>query len=225
MRRRVDVVVEDTKKSAYDFGFSGLPKSTADDMKKLLDDEEKKRLREQSASAKTGGDNNCGLIACGIVSVILFGAAVVGIVLLAANSRATMDMTPTNTTNTTTTMMASVTEPPALVTAGTPAIEVSFVCNHVLTGVDAGFCLGVFSYNNPTGSPITVPIGANNYMTPGPIASSHPTHFVAGLRYGAVTSRWRCSVATSLSWVVRSGDGVSVATTSAAHHECPPLPL
>jgi len=95
----------------------------------------------------------------------------------------------------------------------------------VLTGADDGFCLAVFSYDNPTGEPVNVPIGADNYMTGGPLGSAHPTTFVAGTRYGAVTSRWHCEDETSIAWVLRSGDGVSVAAASAAHVECPPLPI
>jgi len=222
MRRRVDVLIDDTEKSAYNFAFSGPLKSTDIDAKV----EEKRKQLKRLQDEKMGHSFECTPLCVGIVSFLCFLLIVGAILGVYFATRPTMDMSSSNTTTAATTTTASTaTEPPVLITTGAPAVEVSFVCNHVLTGADAGFCLGVFSYNNPTGEPITVPIGANNYMTPGPLASSHPTNFVAGLRYGAVTSRWHCNVATSLSWIVRSGDGVSVATTSAAHHECPPLPL
>jgi len=228
MRRRVDVLVDDTKKSAYNFAFSGPLKLTDIDAKV----EEKRKQRERLQDEKIGQGCECTPLRAGIVGFFCLLLAVGVILGVYFATRPTMDMSSSNatsiasaTTASSTTTASTATEAPVLITTGAPAIEISFVCNHVLTGADAGFCLGVFSYNNPTGESITVPIGANNYMTPGPLAPSHPTNFVAGLRYGAVTSRWHCNVATSLSWIVRSGDGVSVATTSAAHHECPPLPL
>jgi hypothetical protein len=111
--------------------------------------------------------------------------------------------------------------------SGTPDVVVTSLCNHVLEGADEGFCVAVFSWDNSAGAPVAVPIGADNYMVPGPLADDHPTIFAPSLWYGAVSSRWRCGDggSASLTWVLRTDAGVSVATTSAAHRECPDLPV
>ena len=117
------------------------------------------------------------------------------------------------------------TEPPALVSSGTPDVEVSVLCNHAFTtGERAGTCIAVFTYTNLLGEPVAVPLGANNYIYPGPEASDHPVTFAAGQWYGAVHADWNCTASASLLWLLRSGDGVSVARTTRAHHACPPLP-
>ena len=108
--------------------------------------------------------------------------------------------------------------------SGTPDVDVSVVCNAPLSGEDLGLCLGIFSYDNPSGDAVDVVLGANNIIMPEPLATSQPIHFVSGTRFGAVTAKWNCTEHSSLSWLLRSGDGVSVATTSAAIiPSCPSL--
>jgi len=222
---------------AYDF------KSSRDERRPLLADIDGKRPVHSGPPTKTTPPQTQPEVQSSVpkrrptslqVGVCLLVAVVVTVVVILLaiflpKSTTPAPAPPANASHATTVTLAPVPTPTSgssgLTGSGAPTVEVSFLCNHVLTGADAGFCLAVFSYDNPSGSPVAVPIGANNYMQPGPLASSHPTTFVAGTRYGAVTSRWDCVGAATAYWVVRSGAGVSVAAAPRAHHECPPLPL
>ena len=126
-----------------------------------------------------------------LISVVLLALIVLLVCVFTLPAATPATVTTAATTTAATTVAPPTTPAPTtvLVTSGTPSVDISFACNHVLSGADAGFCLALFSYDNPTGEPITVPIGANNYMLPGPLAVNHPTQFVAGTRFGAVTSR------------------------------------
>jgi hypothetical protein len=158
------------------------------------------------------------LMACLTVIVIIVVSTVVGVSeTLLASSHATAAA-----------VLASVTTgvPTPAPTGSTSLttssdITLSVACNEALSGADAGFCLAFFSYQ--TTAPFDVPLGANNYMTPGPVHASHPTYFHGGLQYGAVISRWACSEVSSLSWVVRTESGTAVATTTAENQPCLPL--
>ena len=116
------------------------------------------------------------------------------------------------------------TEAPLPETSGEPLIEIAVLCNHVFTDENrTGTCRVHFSYVNTAGEPLTVPVGANKYMDPGPLSDAHTTVFGAGQWIGAVHSDWDCTTYSSNSWIVRSGAGVSVATTTRAHRACPSL--
>lgn len=168
---------------------------------------------------------------CGIFALLVFAAAVVVTIVL-LNDMATSSPTPSPITSAMTTLVTTVSPtppptietpaPPGLGSSGAPLVVVDFVCNHALHGVDEGFCWALFSYN--TSQSAIVPIGADNYLVHGPLSEDHPTVFT-GARYGAVRTRWPCGSESSVSWVLRSPGGVSVATAPAAHHSCPPIPL
>ena len=211
-RRRVDVKIESTAllppQEQYNFSVNAPAKLSFP------------RSGTKDALTKADKCDNVGRVILAIVLVLVLGGALFALVYVIVTSGSTTPASAPVSAPTT-----APTAPPAVVSSGTPHVRISFVCNHVLTGADAGFCLGVFSYNNTAGHAVTVPIGADNYMAPGPLSPTHPTTFVDGWRFGAVTSRWHCSVANTLTWVVRSGTGVSVASTPATHTECPPLPL
>jgi hypothetical protein len=101
-------------------------------------------------------------------------------------------------------------------------VEVTFLCNWPFPN---GTCLGVFSYNNPNGATVGVPIGANNYVEPGPADRGQKALFYPGLNYGAAAFLWNCEAHEQARWVLRSGGGVSAATAPQGLVECPEIPL
>jgi hypothetical protein len=128
------------------------------------------------------------------------------------------------TTATATTAAPTAAPNSSSVTLGTPDVFVTALCKQELPGVNnSGQCLAVFTYDNPTGDPVSVPVGTNNDISPGPAGDSWPTTFAAGLWYGAVAHEVPCS--EEVTWTLRTGSGVSTASTSAGETACGPLPL
>lgn len=139
------------------------------------------------------------------------------------NTTVTMSTTTTATTAVTTTATTSGSEatlPPAII--GSPDIVVSTVCKQALPG-SPNTCLAVFSYDNPTGSPMTIPVGANNLLSSGAPTGEWPTIFAAGTWYGAVAHQVACN--ESVTWTVTSGSGSSSATAAAGETSCPAIPV
>ena len=230
-----DFSVITPEKRSSDFASTRLrsPYSASGDDEKTSSEEwERRALLKKTGNGREFAKENGGKICCGLV---VFFVCVAFWVLLGLQLSGNL-INPTTTTTTTAVMTTTAstttgisppgpTAGPMVVASGSPAVDVTFLCKHVLDGADAGFCLAIFSYDNPSGEAIEVPIGANNYMTPGPLADDHPTTFVAGTRYGAVTSRWNCADELSIAWVLRTGDGTSVAAAAATQVDCPPLPI
>lgn len=167
---------------------------------------------------------------CGIIICLACVGLIVCVIVAAANSAAAATTTTTAVATTTvaTTAAPPTAPPPPPVSVsedGAPAVELTFLCNHVLQGDDDGYCLAVFSFDNPSGEVVQVPIGANNFVEPGPHDRGQLETFAAGTRFGGAAIRWNCVEHLHARWTLRSGDGTSVATAPRTHLECPPLPL
>ena len=175
-----------------------------------------------------------GLVCIAALLVLLCVGGLIALIIWAAVSSSDA----ASTTTTTTVAPVSVgttgdvaTEAPAATLpvvsggGGDPIVELTLLCNHVLTGDDEGYCLAVFSYDNPSGEVVTVLHGADNYIEPGPHNRGQPEVFAAGTRFGGAAVRWNCASHLHARWTLTSGGASSVATAPRTHLECPPLPL
>ena len=199
-------------------------RDTAPEYRSLLASRNGEGEDETQRAKKKDAQQNGGPSACVItIILIVLLVAAIGVPLAIVQGQSSSSSSSSLTTTTASAPSTTTVPAPPMATggsSGTPNVDVSVVCNAALPD---GLCLGIFSYDNPSGEAFDVPVGANNDMTPEPLETSQPTHFVSGTRFGAVTAEWNCTQHSSLSWLVRSGDGVSVATTSAAVTACPSL--
>jgi len=198
--------------------------------KRSAADEESALLLPSGARPGAGTKNRtyvCAAICC---CLVIIGAATVAVVLAVDHTTESGSTTQAENVATTTAMTTAVTAPQVSEPGDTPQpiiaqVSLNFLCNHVLEGADAGQCLSVFSYDNPSGDVMHVPHGANNYVLPGPKSRGQTTAFSAGQRFGGASFKWDCQAHTQARWTLRSGGGVSVATAPRTHIECPPLPM
>lgn len=57
-----------------------------------------------------------------------------------------------------------------------------------------GTCEGFFGYNNPNSFTMTIPVGTNNFVTPGSLNQGQPTVFLAGTIMNAFSVKFNCSI-------------------------------
>jgi hypothetical protein len=77
---------------------------------------------------------------------------------------------------------------------------------------------GVFGYTNATASPIDLPIGANNFFSPGTLNRGQPTTFLPGLHSGAFESSFQWSASQpQITWSLQ---GHSVQVTQDTVPQC-----
>lgn len=103
------------------------------------------------------------------------------------------------------------------------AVALQLLCN---VRFENGTCRAIVTYQNDNDSPITVPHGPNNYVSPGNPNLNQRTLFKIGLNYGGATFLWDCASHDEVVWTLRSG-GRGVAMTAiipAEERECPPVP-
>lgn len=141
------------------------------------------------------------------------------------------DDTSSSITAITSTILAVTTAAP-----GTPApanepsgslltpIELTFLCN---VRFQNGTCRAVFGYDNPSDALVTIPVGANNFIEPGPPNRGQRETFKDGFHFGGATFLWNCNVHVQARWTLRSGvqGDASVAIAPNASVECPPVPI
>jgi hypothetical protein len=183
------------------------------------------------SGAEEGGSRTRTYVCCAILLILITIGVVVAAIVL-SHSNHNDDTTTTTMVVTTTAPVVSVpdaTEPAnkeeQQVEEGQGQVSLQFLCNHVLEGNQAGNCLAVFSYDNPSGEVVNVERGSNNFVEPGPQDVGQTTTFAAGQRFGGASFKWNCQTHTQARWTVRSGSGVSVATAPQTHIDCPPLPI
>ena len=103
------------------------------------------------------------------------------------------------------------------------AVDLTFVCN---VPYGNGTCRAVFSYENPADHAVHVPVGARNFVEPGPLDRGQATVFAPGMHYGAVSFTWNCREHAMARWNVRpSPVYTDTVVVGAALRSCPPLPL
>lgn len=194
----------------------------------------KKPANEQIVkSAVNRGDITSGKVIGGCF-VVLCLATVVTIVVLALTGH--FDKTPTPsptpappgpvavTTTHVSTTLAPATSAPADSSLLLVPIELVFRCN---VRFENGTCRAVFDYETPSNVAVSVPIGADNYIEPGPPNRGQRELFKAGYHFGGATFLWNCAAHVQARWTLRSAvdGGSSVAIAPNTHVECPPVPV
>lgn len=103
-------------------------------------------------------------------------------------------------------------------------IELSFLCN---VRFQNGTCRAVFGYDNPSDAFVTIPVGANNFIEPGPPNRGQREVFKPGFHFGGATFLWNCNIHVQARWTLRSGvqGDASVAIAPNASVTCPPVPI
>ena len=222
---------------------SGVPVHVVTTANRSKDFSVASRVEEAEPLLKSGTQHLSGrsktYICCAVVlTMVIVGVVVAAIAISTSNNHD--DNSTNDDDDSITTMIATTTVPMAAVPdatepatkeeqhaedGGTGQVSLQFLCNHVLEGNQAGNCLAVFSYDNPSGEVVNVERGANNFVEPGPQDIGQTSTFAAGQRFGGASFKWNCETHTQARWTVRSGGGVSVATAPQTHIDCPPLPL
>lgn len=137
---------------------------------------------------------------------------------------------PTAVPTTTTTVAPATTTgatPPPATPASNPVllpIDLAFLCN---VAFENGTCRAIFSYENPNAAVVSLPVGANNYIEPGPPGRGQRTEFKSGYHFGGATFLWNCEAHAQVRWTLRSGGSGSATQSTApqAAVDCPALPI
>lgn len=128
----------------------------------------------------------------------------------------------TTTAPATATPASRPTSAPASVTAA--PVQLTFLCNVPFGNTT---CRAVYSYENPNAVAVTVPVGANNYIEPGPPGRGQRTVFKSGFHFGGATFLWNCQAHAQARWALRSlgvGNEPSIASAPQTAVTCPRVP-
>jgi len=172
---------------------------------------------------------------CGIACLALIVVAIVIAVVCATNTNSEVPPPPPMMNTTGVAPTAAPTLPVSndddVVVGGgddddvPPTVALTFLCNHRFEeGTRAGRCMAIFSVDNPSGDLVEVPVGANNFVEPGPADRNQPTAFAVGARFGGASFEWDCTEHFAARWTLRTGGGTSVATAPRTHVDCPSVP-
>jgi len=83
----------------------------------------------------------------------------------------------------------------------------------------------VFSYTSTHADAVTIAVGANNYVAPGPALDvGQRDTFEPGVHVGGATFMWDCTHASFARWLLRDGAYTNLVTATSALTECPALP-
>ena len=104
--------------------------------------------------------------------------------------------------------------------APSPLVELTFLCNLRFAN---GTCRSYFTVENSGAAAITVTVGADNFVEPGPDARGQPTVFAPDIGRGAASFLWNCHRYEQARWTVRTNDVATVAVAPRQPILCPTI--